>query len=117
MFSLFFTELCLRNCVLITNEGFLNLENLHNLERLELYRTNVETKTLCSILRNNQQIRHLNLAGMHDRLNMDEVALEIANSCLKLESVDFWKAQTLTSHGVRALAQCTQLKEVDFGWW
>ncbi|XP_043498038.1 F-box/LRR-repeat protein 4 isoform X4 [Polistes fuscatus] len=54
--------------------------------------------------------------GMHDRLNVDEIAIELGNSCLKLESVDFWKAQTLTPHGVRALARCVNLREVDFGW-
>ncbi|XP_029056298.1 F-box/LRR-repeat protein 4 isoform X1 [Osmia bicornis bicornis] len=109
-------ELCLRNCMGVTNEGFSNLENLKLLERLELYRTSVETSTLCSILKKNTQMRHLNLAGMHDRLNIDEIAVELGNSCPYLESVDFWKAQTLTPHGVKALSHCTNLREVDFGW-
>lgn len=113
----FFLELCLRNCMGITNEGFSKLEKLQCLERLELYGTAIETSILCSILRRNPQMRHLNLAGMHDRLNVDEVAIELGNSCLQLESVDFWKAQTLTPHGVRALARCINLREVDFGWW
>ncbi|XP_076163668.1 F box and leucine-rich-repeat gene 4 [Ptiloglossa arizonensis] len=109
-------ELCLRNCMGVTNEGFSKLKNLELLERLELYRTNIETATLCSILKKNTQMRHLNLAGMHDRLNIDEVAIKLGNSCPYLESVDFWKAQTLTPHGVRALSRCTNLREVDFGW-
>ncbi|XP_076240388.1 F box and leucine-rich-repeat gene 4 isoform X2 [Calliopsis andreniformis] len=109
-------ELCLRNCMGITNEGFSKLENLELIERLELYRTIIETSTLCSILRKNTQMRHLNLAGMHGRLNIDEVAIELGNSCPYLESIDFWKAQTLTPHGVRALSHCTKLREVDFGW-
>ncbi|XP_046813312.1 F-box/LRR-repeat protein 4 isoform X1 [Vespa velutina] len=109
-------ELCLRNCMGITNDGFSKLEKLQCLERLELYGTAIETSILCSILRRNPQMRHLNLAGMHDRLNVDEVAIELGNSCLQLESVDFWKAQTLTPHGVRALARCINLREVDFGW-
>ncbi|XP_006567054.1 F-box/LRR-repeat protein 4 isoform X2 [Apis mellifera] len=109
-------ELCLCNCMGITNEGFSKLENLKYLERLDLYRTSIETSTLCSILKRNTQMRHLNLAGMHDRLNIDEVAVELGNSCPYLESVDFWKAQTLTPQGVRALAHCTKLREVDFGW-
>lgn len=62
-------------------------------------------------------MRHLNVAGMHERLNMDDVAIEIANSCSNLESIDCWKAQTLTPTGVRALTRCTRLREVDFGWW
>ena len=113
----FFPELCLRNCTEITNGGFSELGSLQALERLELYRTNIETNNLCTILRRNPNIRHLNLAGMHDRLNMDLVAIEISKSCPKLESIDFWKAQTLTPQGVRALTRCIHLREVDFGWW
>lgn len=109
--------MCLRNCTEITNNGFAELGSLQALERLELYRTNIETNNLCTILRKNPNIRHLNLAGMHDRLNMDKVAIEIANSCINLESIDFWKAQTLTPQGVRALTRCVHLREVDFGWW
>lgn len=62
-------------------------------------------------------MRHLNLASMRDRVNMDEVAAELASSCPYLESVDFWKSRTLTATGVRALSHCTNLREVDFGWW
>lgn len=115
--SISILELCLRNCVGITNEGFSKLENLEFLERLELYRTAIETPTLCSILRRNPRMRHLNVAGMHERLNVDEVAVELGNSCPYLESVDFWKAQTFTPHGLRALARCKNLREVDFSWW
>ncbi|KAJ8669039.1 hypothetical protein QAD02_000298 [Eretmocerus hayati] len=109
-------ELCLRNCTEISSSGFSTLESLENLERLELYRTSVETATLCSILRKNHQIRHLNLAGMHNRLDMDVVSTEIAASCSKIESIDFWKAQSLTADGIRALSNCSGLKEIDFGW-
>ncbi|OXU26929.1 hypothetical protein TSAR_005576 [Trichomalopsis sarcophagae] len=109
-------ELCLRNCTAISGDGFTPLENLENLERLELYRTSIETDDLCSILRKNSNIRHLNLASMQDRLNMDDVAAEIAVSCTKVESLDFWKAQALTVQGIRAIAHCTHLKEVDLGW-
>lgn len=111
------SELCLRNCTSINGCGFAPLQNLEKLERLDLYRTSIETETLCSILHRNSHIRHLNLAGMHDRLNMDDIATEIAASCTKLESIDCWKAQTLTVHGIRALTRCTNLKEIDFGWW
>jgi len=37
-------------------------------------------------------------------------------SCKKLESIDMWKSATLTSNGLRALAKCTNLREIDFGW-
>ncbi|KAK0175441.1 hypothetical protein PV327_009192 [Microctonus hyperodae] len=109
-------ELCLRNCSEITYEGFIALSKLNHLERLELYMTSIETLELCSILNKNPQMRHLNLASMRDRVNMDEVAAELASSCPYLESVDFWKSRTLTATGVRALSHCTNLREVDFGW-
>lgn len=111
------SELCLRNCTGISNEGFSKLENLEHLERLELYRTCIRASTLCPILRKNPRMRHLNIAGIHERFNADEVAIELGNSCLHLESVDFWKALTITSHGIRALARCKELREIDFGWW
>ncbi|XP_015183104.1 PREDICTED: F-box/LRR-repeat protein 4 [Polistes dominula] len=109
-------ELCLRNCFRITNYGFSKIERLRCLERLELNGDITETCILCSILRKNPQMKHLNLAGIRERLNMDEIAIELGNSCPKLESVDFWKTQTLTPNGVRALARCVNLREVDFGW-
>lgn len=107
----------MRNCTAITSTGFSSLENLVTLERLELYRTSIETDTLCSILRKNNHLRHLNLAGMHDRLKMDDVAMELSVSCPKLETIDFWKAQTLSIQGIRDLTHCTNLREIDFGWW
>ncbi|XP_034937072.1 F-box/LRR-repeat protein 4 [Chelonus insularis] len=109
-------ELCLRHCTAITNDGFYYLSKLNNLERLELYRTLIETSNLCLILRNNPRMRHLNLAGLTDYLNMDVVVEEITCSCPYVESIDFWKIRTLTSAGIRTLSSCVNLREVDFGW-
>lgn len=109
-------ELGLRNCDLITDKGFSYLENLEFLERLDLYRTHIKAETLCKILRRNHQIRHLNIGGTDQCLNVDEVAIELRNSCPDLESIDLWKAHTLTSQGIDALADCKNLREVDFGW-
>lgn len=92
--------------------------NLEFLERLDLYRTSITTKTLCGILQKNRWLRHLNIAGTFQiNINIDAVAMELGRSCPHLESIDFWKAQTLTSQGINALAACKNLREVDFGWW
>lgn len=110
-------ELCLRNCQCIQDYGFKYLANLEFLERLDLYRTYIQTETLCKILQKNRWLRHLNIAGtFQDKINVDIVALELGRSCPYLESIDFWKAQTLTSHGINALAACINLREVDFSW-
>lgn len=107
----------LRNCELITDKGFSYLENLEFLEHLDLYRTHITTQTLCKILRRNCRMRHLHIGNTDKSLNVDEVAMELKNSCPDLESIDFWKARTLTSQGIDALADCKNLREVDFGWW
>jgi F-box/leucine-rich repeat protein 4 len=62
-------------------------------------------------------MRHLNVGGVLERLNADDIAKELGNSCPDLESVDFWKAVTLTSQGINALTRCKNLREVDFSWW
>ena len=63
-------------------------------------------------------MRHLLILGTYDNLlNADEVVIELRNSCPDLESIDLWKTHTLTSQGIDALADCKNLREVDFGWW
>ncbi|XP_020281990.1 F-box/LRR-repeat protein 4 isoform X2 [Pseudomyrmex gracilis] len=109
-------ELSLRNCQNITGAGFSCLHKLEFLERLDLYRTSIETPTLCKILKNNPHMRHLSIAGMRKHFNADEVAVELGTSCPDLESVDFWKAMTLTWQGIDALSNCKNLREVDFSW-
>ncbi|XP_025270096.1 F-box/LRR-repeat protein 4 [Camponotus floridanus] len=110
-------ELCLRNCQSIQDKGFEYLENLEFLERLDFYRTSIKTETLCKILQKNRWLRHLNVVGtFQDNINIDIVAMELGRSCPNLESIDFWKAQTLTALGINALAACKNLREVDFSW-
>ncbi|KAL0113084.1 hypothetical protein PUN28_012359 [Cardiocondyla obscurior] len=109
-------ELGLRNCDLIHDKGFSYLESLEFLEYLDLYRTHIKTQTLCKILRKNPRMRHLHIGGTDKSLNVDEVAMELKNSCPDLESIDLWKAHTLTSQGIDALADCKNLREIDFGW-
>lgn len=48
---------------------------------------------------------------------MDEVVLEIGSNCPNLVSIDLWKNYSLTPVGIKALAKCRKLEEVDFGWW
>lgn len=48
---------------------------------------------------------------------MDEVVLEIGSNCPNLVSIDLWKNYSLTPVGIKALAKCKKLEEVDFGWW
>ncbi|XP_036143916.1 F-box/LRR-repeat protein 4-like [Monomorium pharaonis] len=107
-------ELDLSNCHLVNDKGFSYLENLKYLERLHLQELrSIQTKTLCKILQRNQQLRDLNLA--YTDLNIDEVTVELKNSCPNLETINL-KLAKITSKSIYALADCKNLREIDFGW-
>lgn len=110
-------ELSLRNYS--TQPPILNfscLANLRNLERLDLFRTIIETDLLLTMLENNPKLKHLNLAFCGTSVSMDEIAIQISNYNRQLISVDMWKSHSLSSIGLQALSVCHQLEEVDFGW-
>lgn len=99
------------------SRDFLCLSMLSSLERLDLFRTGIEATPLLNILKNNTNLRHLNLGFSSIHVNMDEICLQCAKYNKKIISIDMWKSHSLTSVGIRALADCTDLEEIDFGWW
>ncbi|XP_011689031.1 PREDICTED: uncharacterized protein LOC105450742 [Wasmannia auropunctata] len=104
-------ELDLNYCGCISNEGILHLKNLQFLESLQLARIpRLQTKTLCDVLQKNRQMRNLNLANT--RLNIDTVAIELKN-CFNLERLNLMDC-SFTSQGIDALADCKNLKEINF---
>lgn len=50
-------------------------------------------------------------------VNMDNVAQHIGQYNQSLISLDLWKSRFLSAAGLEALSKCTELEEVDFGWW
>lgn len=109
-------ELTLRNCSKIDSKGFAHLATIRTLERLDLYRTSIETQPLVNILRNSPYLKHINLGSCVKVSSMDEVAQALGEFNPDLVSVDFWKTYSLTPVGVRAITRCKKLEEVDFGW-
>lgn len=61
-------------------------------------------------------MKHLNLGFCSLNVNMDQISTHISKYNKKLISVDMWKSHHLTSVGLRALSECHELEEVDFGW-
>lgn len=108
-------ELCLRN---YSNNGrdFIVLTQLRQLKRLDLFRSCIETEPLRQILCNNPHLEHLNLGLSSLLLNMDEIAVQISMTNKEMISLDFWKSQSLTNQGLRALSECHELEELDLGW-
>lgn len=109
-------ELSLRNYTPSNGRDFNVLANLQHLERLDLFRCGVETQPLLRILRSNPRLKHLNVGLSNLAVNMDEVAQTLAQYNHEIISVDFWKSHSFNSVGLMALATCTDLEEVDFGW-
>ncbi|XP_012534471.2 uncharacterized protein LOC105835575 [Monomorium pharaonis] len=109
-------ELDLTNCNLVNDEGFSHLKSLHCLERLNLQEIkNIQTETVCKILQKNRQMRDLNLAFTYLRLNIDVITIELKNSCPNLERINLFSTNTSTSKSIDALADCKNLREVNFG--
>ncbi|XP_037030837.1 F-box/LRR-repeat protein 4 [Bradysia coprophila] len=108
------TELSIRNFPRTEILSESCLEHFKNLERLDLFRSNIELDVLLMVLKNNPKLKHLNLA--FSELNMDEVSIQIANCNPGIISIDMWKSHALSSVGLLALSNCTKLEEVDFGW-
>lgn len=109
------TELSLRNASIrrITGNPF---GRLTNLERLDLFHVDVGEEHILMLLKNNRQLKHINLAFC--QANMDETAITISQYNHSIRSIDMWKSRNLSSIGLLALATtCTLLEEVDFGWW
>lgn len=113
-FSLW-TELSVRNAVIEDNDGH-PLQRLTHLERLDLFHSELAEEQILLLLKNNRQLKHINLAFC--AANMDETAITISQYNHNIRSIDMWKSRNLSSMGLLALAStCTQLEEVDFGWW
>lgn len=87
-----------------------------NLERLDLFHVDIAEQNTMLMLQNNPNLRHLNLG--FSQANMDQLATTISQHNIHIQSIDMWKSRGLSSIGLRALAAtCSELEEVDFGWW
>ncbi|CAB0010638.1 unnamed protein product [Nesidiocoris tenuis] len=109
-------ELSLRNCFKINRSGFECLASITTFQRLDFYRTNIEAEPLVKLLKQNPKLQHINLGSCVSLSSMDTVAQCLGAHNRELISVDFWKSYNLTPLGVKALANCSKLEEVDLGW-
>lgn len=92
------------------------IKNWRSLERLDLFRCNINSDLLLMTLKYNPNLKHLNLGIAPPHLSMDEIAVQISKCNPKIVSIDMWKSHFLSSLGLKALANCEHLEEVDFGW-
>ncbi|XP_060598191.1 F-box/LRR-repeat protein 4-like [Ruditapes philippinarum] len=110
-------ELDIGSCKEIVSNGFYDISNLKHLERLNLYRTNIDQDALLRIIRSCTELKHLNLGSTNCVHVFDEILLAIGEHTKKLVSLDAWRCRTVSNVGVSALAGgCSHLEELDLGW-
>ncbi|XP_059050959.1 F-box/LRR-repeat protein 4 [Achroia grisella] len=107
-------ELCLRSVVGCTEWEV--LAKLTKLRRVDLYRSDINTKAMLAIISANPGLEHLNVGACKMISSMDDVAKALGNKCPNLISVDFWRSFSLTTTGAKAIGKCKNLQELDVGW-
>jgi hypothetical protein len=99
-------------------DGFVEISSLKNLESLNLYRTLITQIELKHIIMSCSKLKHLNLGSCTEISNFDDVASWISLYIPHIESLDLWRALSLTNKGLEKIANsCVKLKELDIGWW
>jgi F-box and leucine-rich repeat protein 4 len=111
------SELSMKNYMNVTNDrDFVSLAMLSNLEVLDLSRSGIDIFPLLNILKNNPKLQRLNIAFSPPNVSMDELCVQISAFNKNIRAIDMWKCHSLTTIGLRALSECSQLEELDFGW-
>ncbi|PVD31024.1 hypothetical protein C0Q70_10300 [Pomacea canaliculata] len=111
-------EIDLSSCEQVDSIAALQLMLFKKLDRLNLYRTNIDLHSITCVIRSCPEIQHINLGSCSRISNYTEVAFELGNHCPKLKTLDFWRARFLTDDGLIHLAnKCPLLEELDLGWW
>ncbi|XP_033762682.1 F-box/LRR-repeat protein 4-like isoform X2 [Pecten maximus] len=110
-------DLDIQSCSKIDGTDLLQLKNLPNITRLNLYRSLVDVQSLTALLEVFKNLEILNLGSCTRINNFDEVCLALGENCKKLISLDLWRSRTITGDGLVSLANgCPELEELDIGW-
>eukprot|EP00088_Acartia_fossae_P021172 TRINITY_DN22663_c0_g1_i11.p1 TRINITY_DN22663_c0_g1~~TRINITY_DN22663_c0_g1_i11.p1 ORF type:complete len:601 (-),score=50.87 TRINITY_DN22663_c0_g1_i11:588-2390(-) len=109
------SDISLANCHLLNMVDFQILCSLTKLESLNLYRTVIGQPAIISILCNNRNLKHLSLACCSN-IDGDEVCMYLSHCQPHLETIDFWRCNTITERGIGALSHCSKLRDLDLGW-
>lgn len=106
-----------QSCNSLTSEGLRKVHNLTNLIYLNLYRTMIDDAGIICTIHSNPNLQYLNLGSCPKIADYDRVLQEISEHCVNINSLDCWRAKTLTSFGLETLlSKCNQLQDLDFGW-
>ncbi|GIY87414.1 hypothetical protein CDAR_320621 [Caerostris darwini] len=114
----FLKELELQSCLTadLTQRGFLCIAKITNVTYLDLYRTLIDKTSLITIIKS-LKLEHLLLGGCSNINGINEV-INAISKYLKhsLKTLDLWRATNVSCRGVKDLAECINLVELDLGW-
>ena len=95
----------LENCISLTNEDFIPLKNLEQIRSLNVYRTQIDYRTLLPLIYNNREhFEYINLGSCDNLIDTIGIVKLLVGRCLNLRSIDLWRARNLTSNGYLAIS-------------
>uniref|UniRef100_A0A8C4QIF0 Uncharacterized protein n=2 Tax=Eptatretus burgeri TaxID=7764 RepID=A0A8C4QIF0_EPTBU len=110
-------DLDLSSCDRIPPREFRQLSSLRKLQRLVLYRTQINTESLLWITSKCRDLRNLNLGDCCEVKNPNTVLYFLASNCQQLRSLDMWRTTQLTHIGLKYLTTwCKNIEDLDLGW-
>lgn len=90
----------LENCPSLTNYDFLPLQNLSHIRSLNVYRTNIDFRTLLPLIyRNQEHFEYINLGACRHLINVVDVVKMLFGRCKNLRTIDLWRANELSANG------------------
>uniref|UniRef100_A0A8C4WYD2 F-box and leucine-rich repeat protein 4 n=1 Tax=Eptatretus burgeri TaxID=7764 RepID=A0A8C4WYD2_EPTBU len=96
-------DLDLSSCDRIPPREFRQLSSLQKLQRLVLYRTQINTESLLWITSKCRDLRNLNLGDCCEMKRPNTVLFFLASNCQQLRSLDMWRSSHLTHVGLTYL--------------
>jgi F-box/leucine-rich repeat protein 4 len=98
-------------------DAFFYIKNLRNLKKLNLYRTLIHTESALEIVKTCSKLKAINFGSCVNILDFDSI-MDYLNRFNKesIESLDLWRAYSLTEDGIYSLKMCPNLQELDIGW-
>jgi hypothetical protein len=111
------THLSLSSCQLIPSYSFEHIKHLTNLTNLNLYRTCIDDNSLFEIIAFCKRLKVLNLGSCVNVRDFDTVMEVLSASAPQIESLDLWRAYSLSQYGMLKLTKsCSHIQELDIGW-
>ncbi|KAI4457269.1 f-box/tpr repeat protein pof3 [Holotrichia oblita] len=111
------TEIRLHDCNLGENKSqFKDLAGLNKLITLDLYASSIHDDELIYILQNTPYLQHINLDMCSNLKRLDSITEIVSQYNRNLVTWSSWKIERMTAIGVRNLAKCNRLRELDLGW-